>query len=198
MPPNHSQDDPYSDPEEDVSASSVERLEHRVLRTQEQLVELRRQQEAMERQKRDLEELTRRQQLLREGREEMAQNLAACLAAMDRETRALQKRIEQIADGRELLAQHLGALGEIDPSTWSPEEHARELQRALTLVETARADHQRLASRLADEGGAGAPGAYDGLFAGDSFLDWLRNGFAFNLPLIVLGTLALLALLLRT
>ena len=181
-------------------AMSPEHLDSQVQKAQEQLLQLKRQQEQIEKQKRELEELSRRQEELERGRSEMMDKLTRSLVVLEREAYDTQKKLEQIRATRESFGQHLELIEAIDSKSWNPAELHKELSRALSAVDDARTEFSQQRSRLqaADESQAdvplpeAAPDVSDMLQGGRSFGQWMQIGFAFSLPLIVFGFVALL------
>jgi hypothetical protein len=181
---------------------STEHLDSQVQKAQEQLLQLKRQQEQIEKQKRELEELSRRQEELDHGRKEMTDKLTRSLVVLEREAYDAQKRMEQLRATRESFAQHLEVLEAIDPRTWNPAELNKELSRALSTVDDARTEYNQQRSRLqaTAEESEGAPLAetsagFESNGITHSFGQWLQIGFAFTLPLILFGLVALLIFL---
>jgi cell division protein FtsB len=179
---------------------SAEHLDSQVQKAQEQLLALKRQQEQIEKQKRELEELSRRQEELERGRAEMTDKLTRSLVVLEREAFDAQKRMEQLRATRESFGQHLELLEAIDPRTWNPADLNKELSRALSTVDDARTEYNQQRSRLQAAGDEHeavplpetTSAAYENNGAmAYSFAQWLQIGFAFTLPLIVLGLIAL-------
>src|SRR5262245_46064243 len=178
--------------EENVSA---EHLDSQVQKAQEQLLQLKRQQEQIEKQKRELEELSRRQEELERGRAEMSDKLTRSLVILEREAYDAQKKMEQLRATRESFGQHLELLEAIDPRTWNPADLNKELSRALSTVDDARAEYSQQRSRLqasTDESEAvplpeTSAGFENGGMISQSFGQWFKIGLAFTLPLIVFG-----------
>jgi DNA repair exonuclease SbcCD ATPase subunit len=175
-----------------------EHLDSQVQKAQEQLLQLKRQQEQIEKQKRELEELSRRQEELDRGRAEMTDKLTRSLVVLEREAYNTQKRLEQIRATRENFGQHLELIEAIDPKSWNSADLQKELSRALSTVDDARTEYAEQRSRLqATEEGAGnvpLPDAMSNaaLFGSErSFFQWFQIGVALTLPLIVFGVIAL-------
>src|SRR6266571_2048330 len=173
-----------------------ELLDAQVQKAQEQLVQLKRQQEQIEKQKRELEELSRRQEELERGRAEMTDKLTRSLVVLEREAYDTQKRLEQLRAMRESFGQHLELIEAIDPKSWNPADLHKELSRALSTVEGARVEFGQQRSRLQATGDGDsdeALPAVEPVFSsgGRSILQWMKIGFAFSLPLIVFGFIAL-------
>src|SRR5213594_2497812 len=180
----------------DDEAVSAEHLDSQVQKAQEQLVQLKRQQEQIEKQKRELEELSRRQEELENGRTEMADKLTRALVVLEREAYSTQNRLEQIRATRESFSQHLELIEAIDPKSWNPADLHKELSRALSTVEGARVEFGQQRSRLQATGDGDSDEALpqiEPVFSGSgrSLMQWIKIGFAFSLPLIVFGFIAL-------
>src|SRR4051794_25040651 len=160
-------------------ANSTEHLDSQVQKAQEQLFLLKKQQEQIEKQKRELEELSRRQEELERGRAEIGDKLTRSLVILEREAYDSQKKLEQIRATRESFEQHLALLESIDPKAWNPAELHKELSRALSTVDDARAEFSQQRSRLSastnDENAEVAlpEAAPEGVAGGNSFVQWL-------------------------
>src|SRR6266700_518539 len=182
----------------DEDAVTPELLDSQVQKAQEQLLQLRRQQEQIEKQKRELEELSRRQEELERGRAEMTDKLTRSLVVLEREAYETQKRLEQLRAMRESFGQHLQLIDAIDPKTWNPAELHKELSRALSAVDDARAEFSQQRSRLQATGDSAgdaplpevAPELAE-LTGSRTLFQWLQIGFALSLPLIIFGFVAL-------
>src|SRR5437870_8225634 len=125
-----------------------EHLDSQVQKAQDQLLQLKRQQEQIEKQKRELEELSRRQEELDRGRAEMSDKLARSLVVLEREAYDTQTKVEQLRATRESFGQHLELIEAIDPKSWNPADLHKELSRALSTVDDARAEFSQQRSRL--------------------------------------------------
>src|ERR1700736_1899075 len=167
-------------------AISAEHLDSQVQKAQDQLLQLKRQQEQIEKQKRELEELSRKQEELDRGRAEMSDKLSRSLVILEREAYDTQKKLEQIRATRESFGQHLELIEAIDPKSWNAAELHKELSRALSAVDDARAEFSQQPSRLqaADESSndvalpEAAPDVSELLESGGrSFGQWMRIGF---------------------
>jgi len=200
MPERLRENDPLLNLEED---ESVERLDDQVQKAQEQLIHLKRQQEQIEKQKRELEELSRRQEQFQQGKAEMIEHFTRALVIVERQEYDAQKRVEQLRSINESFNQHLAILESINPKAWENSDINKELSRALSAVEDARAEYTRSRAVISAEtneeiltaanssgdarSGFEAPAAHD-------FLYWLKSGLAFTLPLAAIGIAILLTL----
>jgi hypothetical protein len=175
---------------------SPEHLDSQVQKAQDQLLQLKRQQDQIEKQKRELEELSRKQEELERGRAEMNDKLTRSLVVLEREAYDAQKRLEQLRAMRESFGQHLELIEAIDPKSWNPADLHKELSRALSTVEGARVEYTQQRSRLQATGEGEentALAEIEPVFSkgGRSVLEWMKIGFAFSLPLIIFGFIAL-------
>src|SRR5437868_3350234 len=110
-----------------------------------------------------------------------------------------QNEFEQLRATRESFGQHLEMLEAIDPKSWNPADLHKELSRALSTVDDARAEFSQQRSRLQaiatqDSEEMALPEATPeaGTANGQRpFLQWMLIGFAFSLPLIVFGLIGL-------
>ena len=197
MPERSRHDEQLLDLPEDESLGG-EHLDTQVQKAQEQLLSLKRQQETIEKQKRELEELSRRQEQLQVGRSEMLEKFTRTLVVVERETYDAQKRVEQLHAIHDSFHQHLDVLEAINPKGWEGLDINKELNKALSAVDDARAEYSRSLPKISPESDtdSGDPAAasagyqldlaHDG---GRDFLYWLKAGFAFTLPLLALGIL---------
>src|SRR6201997_253437 len=127
---------------------SPDELDSKVQRAQDQLLQLKRQQEQIEKQKRELEELSRKQEDLEKGRAEMIEKLSRSLVVIERETYEAEKRVEQLRVTNTTFAQHLDTLEAINPKSWSNSDLHKELSKALSAVDDARAEYTKSLTRI--------------------------------------------------
>ena len=177
-------------------APSAEELQNQVKRAQSELLQLRERQGQIEKEKSRLEELTRKQEELEQGRNEVADKLSRAIVLVQRETEEAQRRLEQLNTIQDSFAEHLRILDDIDPKSWSGRELPKELTRALAAVDEARSayarSHAKIAPSLDMETGIANDSGELFSESGDlGFSYWLRNGLAFTLPLLSLGTITL-------
>ena len=189
---------------QEEDALSTEHLDSQVQKAQEQLLQLKRQQETIEKQKRELEELSRRQELLQQGKAEMTEKLTRALVVIERETHDAQKRVELLQTIYSSYVQHLSVVEAISPKSWENLDINKELNKALSTVDDARAEYARSISKVKiehpdDDPSPTTADLYGAGYASTerNFLYWLKSGFAFTLPLLLFGVLALVLLFLH-
>ena len=196
MPERLKENEPLLELQEDAG---LEHLGDQVQKAQEQLIQLKRQQEQIEKQKRELEEMSRRQDQLQTGKAEMIEQFTRALVVLERQAYDAQKKLEQLKTVHETFVQHLEIVEAINPKNWDSLDLNKELNRALSAVDDARAEYQRSRAVinadaneevLAQQPDAAAPDA-QGAEVQDDFMRWLKIGTAFTLPLLILGLLFL-------
>jgi hypothetical protein len=126
-----SQKSPYAAPTRDDT-------DRRVVEAQQKLVELKRAQEELERERAGLEELRRRQTEFQTGRQEAIQNLTRGVALLEEAEFAARRDAEQMAKTMADFRDALAKVQTIQEETWTKENFPVELTRALTIVENAR------------------------------------------------------------
>ncbi len=187
--------DPYLDLEENAS----EELGDQVQQVRAELESLKQKQEEIEREKLRLEELKRRQDELDAGRSEMLDKLTRALVVVQREIEEAQKRLEQLHSIYNSFTQHLRHLESISSRAWNSNELPRELSKAISSVEDARAEFIKAQAKISPEAVStndsssmnGMEGDYS-MYEERGFSYWLKSGFAFTLPIQVLAAIGLL------
>lgn len=194
MPSDFTKDpDPYLELQE-----SPEDLGDEVQKTNTELEKLKRQLEDIEKQKQRLEELKRRQDELENGRIDMTDKLTRSLVTVQREIEESQKRLEQLNQIFNSFTQHLRYIEGINAKSWGTNELPKELSKALSAVEDARADYAKALPKITPDlpvEAAPAAAGYEaeyGYAEERGFVYWLKSGVAFTLPLWVLGIVGLL------
>lgn len=184
-------------------APSVEEVDFQASEAQKKLVELKRAQEALERERAALEEVRRRQAEFQTGRQEMTTQLTRGLGLLEQAEFAARRDAEQmaktIAEFRAALA-HIQVLNE---ETWTKDNFNVELTRALTAIENARMEWNSarlkfpvLSGAPAKAGEAAAPGreSPESVLAGRSFGELCKLGLAMTWPLAAVALLAVIVL----
>ncbi len=179
---------------------STEHLDEKVQQAEQQEQSLKRQLETIEKQKREFSELSRRQEALTTSRNELGEKLDRALKVIERETMEAGKRLEMLQSVDASFRDHLETLAAINPKLWDESEIGTELTRAMASVEDARGEYNRSFPRVAampEQAASATEAGYTPDYAGGDgkdFLGWLKIGFAFSLPLIVLGLIALVVI----
>lgn len=175
---------------------SPEHLDSQVQKAQEQLLSLKRQQEVIERQKRELEEMSRRQDQLHLGQADMVEKFTRAMVVIEREEFETQRRAEMLRGVRESFGLHLQYFESLDLKGFEGQDLTRELTRALSALDDARSDYTRTIPRIASPEMSNADLAEDLGHTGyghgglpNDFVYWLKAGLAFTLPLVIIGAI---------
>lgn len=185
--------DPYLDLEDDASGE----LGEKVQQVRAELESLKQKQEEIEREKLRLEELKRRQDELDSGRADMLDKLTRALVVVQREVEETQKRLEQLHAIYNSFTQHLRHLESINSRGWNSNELTRELSKAISSVEDARAEFTKAQAKIFPDAPAESspslPADSDyAMYEDRGFAYWLKSGFAFTLPIQLLAVVGLL------
>jgi len=169
---------------------------------QRELERIQNEREELERKKRELEELNARRRTFIAQQTELSDKLSAALSKIDRTLFEIREEAEDLEQCRSCFAGHLDKLEKINPDQWSPEVMPEKLSRSTLILDTATDDFDSAAAHFSNSrSGAifGAPSKRTRAKSGlpSEFAVNLRNGFAFNLPVITLGAIALLVYLAR-
>jgi len=190
--------DDFLDLDEDPTTTTtpaVEQIDDQVAQAQERLHALKRQAEQLEREKAKLEELSRRQEQFDSGRYEMVDKFTTSLVQIQRETDETLKRLEILKNVQAGFSTYLQELEAINPKEWAPDELTKELSKAIGAVEDARSVFTKAQAQIAVETVARPVSAdSEPSEGGQGFGYWLMAGFAFTLPLVIIGLIGLVIL----
>lgn len=117
---------------------SREEINQQVTAAQQALIELKRRQEELERERSQLEEARRRRIEYEQGREEMLTHLTRGIALLDEAEQSSRRDAEQMSRSLGDLRTALDKVSALNEASWSAEAYHGELTRALTTLESAR------------------------------------------------------------
>jgi chromosome segregation ATPase len=170
---------------------------------QAQLEQLQQQREELERKKQELEELNGRKRDFLTRQVELTERLTQSITLIDRELFELRQEAEDLEQCRVCFAGHLDKLQKIHPEAWSREQLATHLDRAVTAADLAADEYDQAATHFESMRSGAIFGRGKRSRAGHArssdgeFMAQVRNGLAFNLPIIALGSVALIIWLLK-
>lgn len=119
-------------------APTREEVDVKAAEAQQKLIELKRAQEALERQRSELEETRRRQSEFQTGRQEMLQNLERGIGLLEEAEFSARQEAELTNKGVEGLRDAMEKVEAIQEDSWAGDSFHKELTRALTTLENAR------------------------------------------------------------
>ena len=179
-----------------------EEVDSKLEQARENLLTLRRQQEELERQKNELEELRRKQEEYGRGRAEITDKLTRGLVALERQQVESQRLAELCSATIETFHDYSEQIQQINDEDWKSSNVRAELSQALGIIETARLEYNRAHAKLdCLNPAAGQPnviaavGAEKKLPGWDEIVRYACIGAAASAPLILAGTIWLIALL---
>jgi hypothetical protein len=176
-----------------------EEIESKVSETQQRLLDLKRMQEELERERAALEEARRRRSEYQTGREEMLQSLTRGVGLLEESEFNARRDAEQLAKTLTELRESLVKVQSVRDETWTQDNYSVELTRALTIIDNARMEWNAarlkwplLNGRVASEAEA-EPGGKPAVTPFDSvaFGRLCRLGLAFTWPLAAVALVAL-------
>ncbi len=177
-----------------------EELTEQVKRAEQQLVDLQRKAEMLAKQKRELEDLAQRQAEVGQGRREMLEKLRRAIVLLEREEEGTRREAQMLEQTRAAFIDALEAVESIDADHPEGGDVSAALAEDLSRIDHARTVFNQHRSRLAvlrGEDAARVPVAEDAeISEGEVYAEpvlaggfgaMLARGFAFNLPLLLLG-----------
>jgi len=193
----------FDDAPEFMESASLDDVDHKVKAAQEQLLQLRMQQEEIERQKHQLETLRVKQERFVAGKRDLLEKLGRSVSHVERELYDTQKRVEELSLTQDDFRRHLDILKSLQPEKWHRSQVDEELDQALAAIQDAEADYSKgtrrldslrsvevvpLTSVMNRQMGSSEESISDQTMTLSSptreMMIWMRRGFAFTLPLI--------------
>ena len=175
---------------EGQSAKAVEELERLRLR-----------QEALERERRQLEEVRQKQANFLGGREDLVQHLNKSLLSLEKEEIHAEQLATLLGGTRKRFKELLEDLRSIDEESWAQDQFREELNMSLDRIEEARMEYNKALARIQAVSGGGsaevaapAPVVYEREERNENtkgFSHWFLLGLAASLPLIVVLVLCM-------
>lgn len=172
--------------------------------TQEEMERNRLQLEELARKKQELEELTNRKRAFLSQQVEMTEKLTTAITMIERSLNEIREEADDLEQCRVCFSAHLDKIEKINPESWTRDNLMEKLDRSTISVDLAADEYDQAASHFeGSRSGAifGRASKRSGSSArrkeSSEFVVNLRNGLAFNLPILVLGGTALLVYLLK-
>lgn len=191
----------------EMSSSSLSRataisddFEGKLVAAQQKLEQLQQQQELIEQQKAELEELTRRKDDFLEGQVNMTARLSACLTSIDRALYEMRQDMEDLEQTRKCFAEHQQKIDSINPDSWSREQLKKELTKSIAMLDHAEDEYDEAIVYFSKTNHANIFGngkkasKISSKIKGEpsEFMAMFKQGMAFNLPIVILGAVALI------
>lgn len=186
------------------SGNRDEDYDRKLKQAQEELDRIQAQREELERKKSELEELTVRKRTFLSQQVELTEKLTSSLTLIDRGLFEMRQEAEDLEQCRVCFAAHLDKIQKINPESWNRENQSEKLEKASMAIDIASDEYDQAAAHF--EGtrsgsifGRASKRGRTAIRSGanSEFMVNLRNGFAFNLPIVALGGLALFVYLVK-
>ena len=179
-----------------------EEVDSKLEQAREYLLTLRRQQEDLERQKNELEELRRKQEEYSRGRSEMIDQLTRSLVTLERQQIESQRLTELCEKTIDSFRDYLDRIQDVSDEDWDSSNVREELGKALGVIENARIEYNHARAKLdclnptAGQAVSLVPeDTSKKPLSGQEMLRYVCIGAAMSAPLILAGTIWLIALL---
>jgi DNA repair exonuclease SbcCD ATPase subunit len=174
-------------------------FEGKLVAAQQKLEQLQQQQELIEKQKAELEELTRRKDDFLEGQVNMTERLSACLTSIDRALYEMRQDMEDLEQTRKCFADHQQKIDSINPDSWSRDQLQKELTKSIAMLDHAEDEYDEAIAYFSKSkhsnifGNGKKASKISSKVKGEpsEFMAMFKQGIAFNLPIIILGAVAL-------
>jgi|AntRauTorckE6833_2_1112554.scaffolds.fasta_scaffold31764_3 DNA repair exonuclease SbcCD ATPase subunit len=179
--------------------------EEKIKSAQLELERIQEQRRELERKKIELEELTSRKRAFLSSQVELTEKLSAAITLIDRELFEMREETDQLEQCRACFADHLDKIQKHDPEKWTRDDLPERLDKASAVTDMAADEYDQAAAYFEGTRAGGifgrpskkTHGRPKSRKAGSDFFEQLVNGFAFNLPIIVLGGAGLVVYLMK-
>ncbi len=158
--------------------------------------------EELERKKLELEELTSRKRSFLSQQVELNEKLSSAITLIDRELYEMREEMDHLEQCRSCFTEHLDKIQKHDPEKWNRENLHEKLDKATLVTDLAADEYDQAASYFQGTRAAGIFGGSakrsrrkNSSSGYSEFQSQLVNGLAFNLPILVVASLALIAYL---
>lgn len=177
--------------------------ERQLQESQRRLQLLQAEQEELERLSRELEELNSMKKVFFSSQAEVSEKLRNAVTLIDRELLSMRTELQELEQCRHVFENRLNKISGFDPEAWTQDNVKIHLERAISAIDVAAGEYEEAAEHFANmrsgqifQTGKRRKAVADSSDSSD-FLMQLRNGFAFNLPIITIAVVALIFYLLR-
>lgn len=170
-----------------------------------ELERIQQEREQLERKKRELEELTVRKREFLSQQVELTEKLSLAISQIDRELFEMREEMGHLEQCRVCFAEHLDKIQKHDPEKWTRDNLHEKLDKATMVTDLAADEYDQASAYFegsragaifgrASKGGRKRTKSRNG---SSEFQTQFMNGMAFNLPIVVLGGLALIVYLIK-
>jgi DNA repair exonuclease SbcCD ATPase subunit len=178
---------------------SADDFDGKLQAAQVQLEQLQQKREELERKKQEAETLNTRKREFVSTQVELTERLSATVTRIDRQVFEMRQELEDLEQCRKCFAAHLGKIEKINPESWTNENLANGLERAMAVADHADDEYSQAADHFSRSrsGSLFQGGRSSRKMSNTEFTRQFKNGLAFNLPVVILGSAALIVFLLK-
>jgi len=186
-------------PDNTVNSSALsDDFESKLKIATEQLETLQRKQEELELERVELQELSIRKEEFLQRQLESNEKLSTSLTGLDRELFEMRQEVEDLEQTRSCFAANLEKVENLDPANWQRENLRQELNKAISTLDQAEDEYDEAVEHFVDSrsrlfaANVTSKRKTTSSIKGYDFTTHFKNGLAFNLPLIIVGIIAVL------
>lgn len=177
----------------------TEDFEGQMAQAHSQLALLQAKKQELEQQQLALELLNQQKHEFLAGQLDLVERFSSTVTAIERDLFTSKQEIDDLEQTRTAFVKLLHQIEALNPEAWPKDKLSDQLTKALVVLDQAESEYEQAASYFAGsrKGSLFGRGQSSSLLAGTAsdFRTMLRNGFAFNLPLIIISVVALLVYL---
>lgn len=186
-------------------ASRQDDFEDKIKNAQLELERIQEERQELERKKLELEELTMRKREFLSQQVELTEKFSSAITLIDRELYEIREETEHLEQCRSCFADHLDKIQKHDPEKWTRDNLHERLDKATIVTDRAADEYDQAAAYFEGTRAGGIFGRASkgtrrrgkGSMGESDFKSQLISGFAFNLPVITFGAVAVLVYLLK-
>jgi chromosome segregation ATPase len=178
-------------------------LESKLRDQQSRLAQLETEREEIERQAQALEELNSKKRIFLSSQVEVTEKLTNACTLIDRELLTIRKELHELEQCRHAFDSRLKKIAKFDPESWKKENLLDNLDKAITIIDLATEEYEEAGKHFASMRSGEIFGTSKrrktATFDAETgeFLSQVKNGLAFNLPIITLALIGLVIYLLK-
>ncbi len=187
--------------ESQTMGQKKEQVNAQVASAVEEIERLRRRQNDLERERTDLEDISRKQDEYEQGKRNMIERLAQGFVILQKQETETSRLLELLGLTNVKFKDLLSELKAINDEKWSDKNFREELDKALVLIDNARMEYNKAASRIdVLKDGKGATGELRPFTTheagGRGLIDvgfgyWVKVGIALSMPVVIIAIVVL-------
>jgi chromosome segregation ATPase len=145
----------------------------------------------------ELEDLNSKKRIFLSSQVEISEKLGNAVTLIDRELLSMRTELHELEQCREAFNNRLNKIAKFDPESWTRENLKLNLEKALAVIDQAADEYEQAAQHFASMRSGeifGTGKRRKAMMHAETgeFMAQLKNGLAFNLPIITLALLAMI------